>query len=205
MVLNGKADESEVNSALELVDSGKGISCPGIPRVVSVVSSVLERAIQKNESLLQASKKKDVVTIFQGSRVPSLSIRQYIERIFKYSSCSPSCFVVAYIYIDRFLQQLNAYLTSVNAHRLLITSIMIAAKFIDDECYNNAYFAKIGGVSTAEMNRLEISFLFTLEFRLHVTAEVFRKFCLLLEKGAAEYENMSPTQSEKGWPNKDEN
>lgn len=133
MVLNGKADESEVNSALELVDSRKGISCPGIPRVVSVVSSVLERAIQKNESLLQASKKKDVVTIFHGSRVPSLSIRQYIERIFKYSSCSHSCFVVAYIYIDRFLQQLNAYLTSLNAHRLLITSIMIASKFIDDE------------------------------------------------------------------------
>ncbi|XP_044483848.1 cyclin-P3-1-like [Mangifera indica] len=197
MVLNGKADESETNSALELVDSGKGISCLGTPRVVSVVSSVLERAIQKNESLLQASKKKDVVAIFHGSRVPSLSIRQYIERIFKYSSCSPSCFVVAYIYIDRFLQQLNAYLTSLNVHRLLITSIMIAAKFIDDECYNNAYFVKIGGVSTTEMNRLEISFLFTLEFRLHVTAKVFRKYCLHLEKGAAEYENMSPTQSEK--------
>lgn len=49
-------------------------------------------------------------------------------------------------------------------------------------CYNNAFYAKVGGVSTTEMNRMEIEFLFSLDFRLHVTADVFRTHCLQLEK-----------------------
>jgi hypothetical protein len=101
--------------------------------VLVLIASVLEKSLQKNEKLLTTSRRKDAITIFHGSRCPTLSIRQYIERVFKYSRCSTSCFVVAYIYINKFLQQTDAYLTSLNAHRLLITSIMVAAKFLDDE------------------------------------------------------------------------
>lgn len=123
--------ESEIYSSLGLYESRGRVS--GIPRVLVLLASVLERCIQKNERFLDGSRKKDVVTVFHGSRSPSLSIRLYIERIFKYSKCSNSCFVVAYIYMERFLHQMDACLTSFNVHRLLITSIMVAAKFLDDE------------------------------------------------------------------------
>lgn len=43
--------------------------------------------------------------------------------------------------------------------------------------YSNAYYAKVGGVSTEEMNRMELEFLFNLEFRLFVTTELFLKYC----------------------------
>ncbi|KAH7576785.1 hypothetical protein JRO89_XS01G0148700 [Xanthoceras sorbifolium] len=36
-----------------------------------------------------------------GVRAPSISIPKYLERIYKYTNCSPSCFVVGYVYIDR--------------------------------------------------------------------------------------------------------
>ncbi|XP_059644787.1 cyclin-P3-1 [Cornus florida] len=176
--LNGKA----LNSKLGLLEHGNGVSGP--PKVLSLLSSVLERTIQKNERSLKASTKKDVVTIFHGSRAPAMTIRQYADRIFKYSTCSPSCFVVAYIYMDRFLQTTNAHLTSLNLHRLLITGVMLAAKFLDDEGYNNAHFAKVGGISTKEINELEMKFLFSIDFRLHVTLETFNKYCLELEEEA---------------------
>ncbi|KAJ9180225.1 hypothetical protein P3X46_008497 [Hevea brasiliensis] len=172
--------ESETYSTLGLYDSAGRDS--ERPRVLVLLASALERCIQKNERLLDGSRRKDVVTVFHGSRPPSLSIRLYIERIFKYSKCSNSCFVVAYIYMERFLHKMDAYLTSFNVHRLLITNIMVAAKFLDDECYNNAYYAKIGGVSTAEMNRMEMKFLFNLDFRLQVTVEGFRNYCVKLER-----------------------
>ncbi|KAL5865112.1 hypothetical protein ACOSQ3_002626 [Xanthoceras sorbifolium] len=38
---------------------------------------------------------------FHGVRAPSISIPKYLERIYKYTNCSPSCFVVGYVYIDR--------------------------------------------------------------------------------------------------------
>ncbi|XWS64552.1 hypothetical protein CRYUN_Cryun05aG0013900 [Craigia yunnanensis] len=191
--VKGKAVESDPYIALGLDDSGKWV--PGAPRVLSLLSSVLERSIQRNGKLLDGSKKKDVITIFHGSKTPALSIRRYTKRIFKYSKCSNSCFVVALIYIDRFLQRMNAYLTSLNVHRLLITSVMVAAKFMDDRCYNNAHYAKVGGVSTEEMNGLEMKFLFSLDFRLHVTTGVFKKYCLKIEReGHVDYQTNQQIQ-----------
>ncbi|KAM5561274.1 cyclin-P3-1 [Rosa sericea] len=170
---------SETFSSLGLEESAAGHS--GKPRVLSVLSSILEGSVRKNERLVRQSKIKDVITMFHASEVPALSIRKYIERIFKYSSCSNSCFVVAYIYIERFLQRTGTCLTSLNVHRLLITSILIAAKFMDDDCYSNGYYAKVGGVSTAEMNNLEMAFLLSLDFKLYVTTEMFGKYCQQLE------------------------
>jgi hypothetical protein len=38
-------------------------------------------------------------------------------------------------------------------------SILLSTKVFDDEFYKNAYYAKLGGVSTSEMNTLEVEFL----------------------------------------------
>ncbi|KAI3864000.1 hypothetical protein MKW98_031592 [Papaver atlanticum] len=152
------------------------------PKVLSALSLILERVVRNNEKLMETTKMKDTITIFHAVRAPSMSIQQYINRIFKYASCSPSCFVIACIYIDRFLQRADVHLTSLSVHRLLITSVRIAAKFIDDSFYNNAYYAKVGGVSTAEMNKMEINFLFSLDFRLQVTERTFEHYCLQLAK-----------------------
>ena len=130
LVLNAENVDSDIYLSLGLKELRKGV--PTIPRVLSLLSSLLERSVQKNEVLLEETQIKDVITIFHGLREPTLSIRQYIDRIFKYSGCSPSCFVVAHIYVDRFLQSTEVHLTSLNVHRLLITSIMLAAKFVDD-------------------------------------------------------------------------
>ncbi|KAL9227961.1 hypothetical protein vseg_003590 [Gypsophila vaccaria] len=154
------------------------------PKFLSLLSSLLETSIQNNEILFEEAQIEDVLTAFHGTKSPPVSIRQYIERIFKYAGCSPSCFIVAYIYVDRYLQHSEAYLTSLNVHRLLVTSVMVAAKFIDDAFFNNAYYAKVGGVSTTEINRLEMKLLFSLDFRLQVDVETFRKYCLQLEKEA---------------------
>ncbi|CAO2824208.1 unnamed protein product [Amaranthus hypochondriacus] len=152
------------------------------PRFLSLLSSLLEHTVQKNDFLLETTPIEDVLTVFHGSRAPPVSIQQYVDRIFKYAGCSPSCFIVAYIYVDRYLQQTKTFLTSLNVHRLLATSVMVAAKFVDDSFFNNAYYAKVGGISTSEMNKLEMKLLFSVDFRLQINVETFRKYCLLLEK-----------------------
>ena len=67
-------------------------------------------------------------------------------------------------------------LTELNVHRVLITAILLAAKFFDDAYYNNAYYAKVGGVHVSEMNSLEVEFLFRINFNLRVVPEVYQKY-----------------------------
>ncbi|KAI3760097.1 hypothetical protein L1987_50487 [Smallanthus sonchifolius] len=53
--------------------------------------------------------------------------------------------------------------------------------------FNNAYYAKVGGVTRAEMNRLEMKFLFGIDFRLYVNLSTFEKYCLeLMSEGSEE-------------------
>ncbi|KAE8676771.1 Cyclin-U3-1 [Hibiscus syriacus] len=151
-------------------------------------------------------KELDNVAIFHGLRAPTISIRNYIDRIFKYAGCSPSCFLVAYIYVDRFVQQTDVHLTSLNVHRLLITSVLVAAKFIDDAFFNNAYYARVGGVTTGELNKLEMSFLFSLDFRLKVTVNTFQRYCSQLRKESSDDHQIErPIRAcgiKDGWPSK---
>ncbi|KAM6577756.1 hypothetical protein CsatB_029593 [Cannabis sativa] len=182
---------SESFRALELDEFGKTTSSSSsssettIPQALVVIGCVLEKWIRKNERvIIRASRLKDeeAISIFHGSKAPRLSLRQYLERVLKYSKCSTSCFVVAYIYIHRYFHNRPHFsLTSLNVHRLFITALMVAAKFLDDDCDNNAYYARVGGVSTEEMNELEIEFLFSLDFKLQVPIQLFERYCKYLE------------------------
>jgi hypothetical protein len=84
---------------------------------------------------------------------------------------------LALVYIDRIIQQNPTFVVnSLNIHRLLITSVMLAAKFFDDQYFNNAYYAKVGGVPAPEMNTLEVEFLFMTNFSLFVTTDTYRQY-----------------------------
>eukprot|EP00897_Mesotaenium_endlicherianum_P010948 jgi/Mesen1/9882/ME000070S09164 len=151
------------------------------PPVLLVLSYLLDRVVAGNENQPQSAY-SNKLTVFHGLTAPTISIDKYLERIHKYASCSPACFVVAYAYMDRLMRRNPELpLTSLSVHRLLITCIMAAAKFLDDAYFNNAFYAKVGGVTTGEMNRLELELLFRLDFRLHVTTAEFGAYCGHLE------------------------
>ncbi|RDX99278.1 Cyclin-U4-1 [Mucuna pruriens] len=153
-----------------------------MPKLISFLSSLLKRVAESND-LNQHQLLQQKISVFHGLTRPTISIQSYLERIFKYANCSPSCFIVAYVYLDRFTQkQPSLPINSFNVHRLLITSVMVAAKFMDDLYYNNAYYAKVGGITTIEMNFLEVDFLFGLGFHLNVTPGTFQAYCAQLQR-----------------------
>ncbi|WOL06102.1 DNA replication ATP-dependent helicase/nuclease DNA2 [Canna indica] len=121
---------------------------------------------------------------FNRAPKPPIKVRRYLEHIVRHAKCSPSCYVVAYIYLDRFLRRHPAVsLDSRNVHLFLLTSILAAAKFMGDaHCKINAYLGKIGGISTMEMNLLEIKFLFGIGFELSVTPLIFSSYSLILHQ-----------------------
>ncbi|XP_050236328.1 cyclin-U4-1 [Mercurialis annua] len=157
-----------------------------MPQLITYLSSLLQRVAESNDLNPPINSQK--VSVFHGLSRPTISIQSYLERIFKYANCSPSCFVVAYVYLDRFAhRQPTLPLTSFNVHRLLITSVMVAAKFMDDMYYNNAYYAKVGGISTVEMKHLEVDFLFGVGFHLNVTPNTFHTYCSYLQREALSF------------------
>jgi hypothetical protein len=114
--------------------------------IVPVLACVLNQLCARNDRLSHKG-----VSKFHALRPPAIGIRDYLQRVLKYAACSGECFVLALVYIDRIIQSNPSFVVnSLNIHRLLITSVMLAAKFFDDQYFNNAYYAKVGksGVSS---------------------------------------------------------
>ncbi|KAL1196817.1 Cyclin-U4-2 [Cardamine amara subsp. amara] len=154
-----------------------------MPNAIMAIASLLQRVSEMNDDLSRPLREHQRISAFSALTKPSISIRSYMERIFKYANCSDSCYIVAYIYLDRFIQkQPFLPIDSFNVHRLIITSVLLSAKFMDDLCYNNAYYAKVGGITTEEMNLLELDFLFGIGFQLNVTISTYNDYCSSLQR-----------------------
>jgi len=103
--------------------------------IVPVLACVLNQLCLRNDRLPMSQKG---LSKFHALRPPAISIKDYLQRVAKYAACSGECFVLALVYIDRIIQSNPTFVVnSLNIHRLLITSIMLAAKFFDDQYFNN--------------------------------------------------------------------
>ncbi|KAL2477886.1 Cyclin-U2-2 [Forsythia ovata] len=159
-----------------------------IPLVISVLASIIDRTLSRNQRIAKncrfpLSSISAKTRVFDCDETPDMTIQSYLERIFRYTRAGPSVYVVAYVYIDRFCQFYPQFqIGARNVHRLLITTIMLASKYVEDMNYRNSYFARVGGLTTKEMNKLEVEFLFLMKFKLHVNVSVFESYCCHLER-----------------------
>eukprot|EP00826_Nyctotherus_ovalis_P052661 TRINITY_DN6725_c0_g1_i10.p1 TRINITY_DN6725_c0_g1~~TRINITY_DN6725_c0_g1_i10.p1 ORF type:complete len:197 (+),score=20.72 TRINITY_DN6725_c0_g1_i10:189-779(+) len=116
-------------------------------------------------------------TPFDALRIPHISVRDYIERMRKYSGCSDSCYVLCFIYIDKLLLNNESFGVSMrNAHRVILAGLVLAIKYLDDIYADNSVFARIGGISLNELNILEAEMIRLLNFDLHVGAELYFQY-----------------------------
>ena len=119
------------------------------------------------------------VSRFHAVRAPSISLKDYLLRVNRYFHCSPACFVLALVYIDRAIKLHDPSYFQVDplcVHRLILAAVVVAAKFFDDSYYSNGFYAKVGGIRVAELNALEVAFLDLLDWRLHVSVSEFHQY-----------------------------
>mmetsp|Transcript_412 Transcript_412/g.816 ORF Transcript_412/g.816 Transcript_412/m.816 type:complete len:309 (-) Transcript_412:67-993(-) len=141
-----------------------------------VIERVLKERIEAND------KRRDLdnlVSSFHGFKPPAISATDYVRRLFSYSYCSPACFTMAMFYIDRLTGKQSRRefcITSLNVHRIFLTAALLAVKFSEDVSYDNEHFARVGGVSLKELNRLELSMLAALDYRLSISKEDFSAY-----------------------------
>ena len=146
-----------------------------------LVASVLEHVIAKLEesraNMSEAQRQPIIPSLFDSSRVPEITIYDYLARIHQYAECSESCYTLAFIYIDRVLMMNPGFtLTMRNIHRLILASVVLAIKFSDDIFAVNGSCAKIGGVSLIELNHLEVGMLNLLRCTLFVNQDVYLQY-----------------------------
>ena len=70
-------------------------------------------------------------------------------------------------YIDRLCLLYPAFtITTLTVHRFLITAATVAAKGLSDSFWNNATYARVGGIKIAELGMLELDFLYRVDWKI---------------------------------------
>lgn len=112
--------------------------------------------------------------VLYSCSAPEIDWNEYIDRIHQYAKGSNMCFILALLLILRTKVELNVF----NAHRLLITSVAVAVKYLDDRWYSQSYYARVGGLNggAAELNQCEIELLRLIDFNVHVSNEEMQRF-----------------------------
>ncbi|KAH7648873.1 cyclin 6 pcl7 [Cryptosporidium bovis] len=120
-----------------------------------------------------------ISTSFDTKNFKNISIRDYFMRLVKFSLCSPSLFIIMFIYIIRILEgNPSCVFDTKNAHRLMLSSLIICVKLYDDKLLTYSSFAQIGGVSNEELTRIETEALMQMNFKLKVDLEEFIQFII---------------------------
>ena len=107
---------------------------------------------------------------------PSITIKDYLERLYKYSKMNISTVILLLIYIDRITNINKFKLTYYIIHKLILSSMVVAIKYNEDDYFSIKYYAKLGGIPKAEMINLEFYFVTLLNFNLFVKIELFNKY-----------------------------
>eukprot|EP00826_Nyctotherus_ovalis_P065802 TRINITY_DN9687_c0_g10_i1.p1 TRINITY_DN9687_c0_g10~~TRINITY_DN9687_c0_g10_i1.p1 ORF type:complete len:188 (-),score=17.65 TRINITY_DN9687_c0_g10_i1:150-713(-) len=114
---------------------------------------------------------------FESTEIPDISVLEYLARFRTYTECSDSCFILAFIYIDRVLKRNPPFeLSARKIHRLVLAAILVAIKYLDDSYAKSEDYAFLGGVSTEEVNFLEVALISLLQFELCVHPEVYYRY-----------------------------
>jgi Cyclin len=110
------------------------------------------------------------ITEFDAPAKPMVSVLEYVTRIAEGAQASTCVFVTALLYMQLLAEASSKFAPSAyNVHRLFITAVTLAVKWHDDIFYSNAYYAALGGIPVAELNRLELAFLAAIKYRCSTT------------------------------------
>jgi len=142
------------------------------------IENILIEILTENRA---KSNYKDIIkhqkkNIFSSPLIPDITIKDYLERIKKYTKIDDNSIIMGLIYLDKFCNKTQIILTDYNIHRLLFTSLLIALKFGEDVFYKNTFYSQVCGVKTKILNKMEYEFACGIEFEFYVSLSIFNKF-----------------------------
>ena len=173
--------------------------------IIKKISDLLSDICDDNAKNLKGEKNL-YIKPFLMRNIPPISIKDYLERLCKYSKIDTSTIILILIYIDRICNIQKFKLTYYNVYKLILASMIIAIKYNEDEYYSNKFYSKLGGVSISEIVFLEYNFLSLIHYNLFVNNELFKKYNEYISSADSdedEYDN--DNDNDKDYSNNDEN
>ena len=142
--------------------------------ISKIISEIFIVKCEEGKSNMESE--KNLLNSFISRKIPKISIKDFIDRLLKYSKTFHEIAVIIFIYIDKICNKHKINLNYYNIHKLILAAFIVAIKFHEDENYSMSYYAKLGGISTKEAIKLEYEFTSLIDFKLFVEQKEYDKY-----------------------------
>lgn len=144
-------------------------------RVIEALSYVFNELCKLNDPF--STRRERSYCGFSSVHPFPMSIKHYLTWIAYYTSCSNESLIFSLIFIDKLIDKNPSLLvTSWNVQCVVLTSIVVSLKYHDDRVYKSSFYAKVGGISSTNLMKLEMLFLQKMEFNLSIEKSLYRKY-----------------------------
>ncbi|KAL2007660.1 hypothetical protein VTN00DRAFT_7642 [Thermoascus crustaceus] len=169
--------------------------------LVVLISSMLMELIRFNDKIPLHEGR---LTRFHSRSPPRISVHDYLQRLTTHATLSPPILLSMVYYIDRLCALYPAFtVSSLTVHRFLIASATVASKGLSDSFWTNKTYARVGGISVAELALLELEFLWRVEWRIVPQPEVLVDYYRSLVERCEGYQ-IEPDEGSAGHRNGNE-
>ncbi|OTB05035.1 hypothetical protein M426DRAFT_57764 [Hypoxylon sp. CI-4A] len=161
-------------------------------RKVNFVDSLVDSSTQIVEAIWPLS------SVFHRQELGSkavLPLRTFIQETLRRSRTSYSTLQVALYYLilikphvpkhDFTMEQPDDIHTNrvlQCGRRMFLAALILASKYLQDRNYSARAWSKISGLATQEINQNEMAFLVAVNWKLHITDEVFKRWTEIVLK-----------------------
>lgn len=112
------------------------------------------------------------------SSLPPMSIHDYLDRLASHAALTPAMLLSTVYYMDRLSAQYPGFsMSSLTAHRFLVAAATVAAKCsLSDRWCTTEHYARVGGISPAELCLLQRELLSRLQWRVVASQQLLEDY-----------------------------
>ena len=173
-------EELEINNSISLnkkqiiIENTINKKEEKITSIIEIISELFINICEENKE--KKCNKNFLLKSFTNKFIPSISIKDFLFRLSKYSRVNESTIILILIYIDRICNLNNFIITYYNIHKLILASFILSIKYNEENYYSMIFYSKIGGVSLSELNNLEYEYLILIKYNLFIQPKLFYKY-----------------------------
>ena len=142
--------------------------------LIDSLSSLIEDIIKRN--MIKKKLLKKSVFFCENSKIPEISIHNYIYFIYTYLNLEFSSILLTLISINRFLELTKDHLSKNNFYKLFITSCLLNSKINEEPLNDYDLYAKAGRIDKNELILLENEYFKLIDYKLFVNEDIYKRY-----------------------------
>ena len=151
----------------------KAVKFQNTTEVVERVGQLLEASIKRTNPPDEGYPK----TRYTSASVPETPITQYLRDMMINLKFTQVHCIMMLAYLDTYFSiNPSDKLHKKNVHRLVLVSLLLVNKYLEDIHVNNATFSFYSRITLAELNELEVRFLTNISCSLYLSPETYQAY-----------------------------